>query len=128
MGNLAYREGVDHGLEPKIDLPSADDLGDVLEEGLDAPIWPTRNHQSHTGVIGLEQGDFDAFILEEALGLGQVKRSVVWRSVPRLYSALRSLLERFEAYQFARKVILSVDMLTDQAGCWESQQQKSTVP
>jgi hypothetical protein len=37
---------------------------------------------TYTGVVGLKQGNLDAFILEEALGLGQVQRSVVRRSVP----------------------------------------------
>lgn len=37
---------------------------------------------TYAGVIGLEQGNLDALILEITLGLCQVKRSVVRRGVP----------------------------------------------
>ncbi len=42
----------------------------------------TVNHQTHAGVVRFKQGNFDALILEEALGLSQVKRSVVRRGLP----------------------------------------------
>ena len=76
---------------------------------------------AHAGVVGLKQGNLDAFILEVALGLGQVQRSVVRRSVPGFVLMVGTMREECllsinpNAYQFVRKVILSVDILTDQA-------------
>lgn len=45
---------MDHGLEAHVDLAAADDLCDVA------------------GVIGFEDGDFDAFVGEESKLLGQI--------------------------------------------------------
>lgn len=55
---------MDHSLEAHVDLAAADDL-------------------CHVGrVIGLQQGDLDAFFIEEALGLREVQGGVVRRRVP----------------------------------------------
>lgn len=55
---------MDHRLEAHVDLAAADDL-------------------RHVGrVIGLQQGDLDAFFVEEALGLREVQGGVVRRRVP----------------------------------------------
>jgi hypothetical protein len=77
-----YSQGVDHGLETKIDLASANDFGHILEQKLSVGFSLTASYQTHAGVVGLKQGDLDAFVLEVALGLSQVKRSVIRRSVP----------------------------------------------
>jgi hypothetical protein len=55
---------VDHSLEAHVDLAAADDLGDIR------------------GVIGLEESDLEAFILEVAAGLGEVQRGMVRGGVP----------------------------------------------
>jgi hypothetical protein len=55
---------VDHGLETHVDLAAADDLGHI------------------GGVIGLEKGHLEAFILEVATGLGEVQGGVVGGRVP----------------------------------------------
>jgi len=55
---------VNHGLEAHVDLAAADDLSHV------------------GGVIGLEEGNLDAFILEVATGLGEVQGGVVRGRVP----------------------------------------------
>jgi hypothetical protein len=47
-------------------------------------------YQTYTRVIGLQQGNLDAFVLEVALGLGQVQRGMVRRSVPELALTVRS--------------------------------------
>lgn len=93
---MTYSQGVDHGLEAKVDLSAADDLGHVRR------------------VVGLEDGDFDALILEVALGLGKVKGGVVWRRMPvDTRSQMAAALEEraVSSYQLVRKVILSVAMV-----------------
>ena len=55
---------MDHSLETHVDLAAADDLGHI------------------GGVIGLEQGHLEAFILEVATGLGEVQGGVVRGRVP----------------------------------------------
>jgi hypothetical protein len=59
-----YSQGVDHSLEAHVDLAAADDLGDI------------------GGVIGLEESDLEALILEVAAGLGEVQGGVVGGGVP----------------------------------------------
>ena len=55
---------MDHSLEAHVDLSATNDLGDI------------------GGVVGLEQSDLEAFILEVASGLGEVEGGVVRGSVP----------------------------------------------
>jgi hypothetical protein len=50
---------------------------------------------AYTRVVWLQDGNFDALIFEVALGLGEVERGMVWRSVPRMKSALRLLEVKF---------------------------------
>lgn len=57
-------KGMDHGLETEVDLLASNDLGDIRR------------------VIGLEDGDLDALVLEVSLLLGEVKGGVVGRSMP----------------------------------------------
>lgn len=68
---------------------------------------------SYTWVIWLHNGNLDALFLEEALGLSQVQRCMVWRSVPLHQSACLIALSSsiVSAHQFVKKVILSVDMV-----------------
>lgn len=55
---------MDHGFESHVDLPATDNLG-------------------HVGrVIGLQEGNLEALILEVALGLGQVQGGMVGGGVP----------------------------------------------
>jgi len=77
-----YSEGVDHGLESKVDLASADDFGDILKD-LSAYTWRMpKGGETYAGIIRFQQGNLDALILEISFGLCQVQRSVVRRSVP----------------------------------------------
>lgn len=55
---------MDHGFEAHVDLAAANDLGHIR------------------GVIGFEQSDFQAFVLEIAFTLGEVDRSMVRSSMP----------------------------------------------
>jgi hypothetical protein len=76
---------VDHGLEAEVDLFGADDLCHILKKRLASiGIFMAPRYQTYTGVIGLQQGNLDAFVLEVALGLGQVQRGMVRGSVPEL--------------------------------------------
>jgi hypothetical protein len=59
-----YGQCVNHSLEAHVDLAAADDLGHI------------------GGVIGLQESDFEALVLEVAAGLGEVQRSVVRGGVP----------------------------------------------
>lgn len=89
---------------------------------------------THARVIGLKKGNLDAFILEVALGLGQVQGSVVRRSVPGSVLIVDTIRESCllsinpNAYQFVRKVILSVDILTDQSVRYIESAANSHVP
>lgn len=56
---------MDHGLETHVDLAATDDLGDIGR------------------VIGLQQGNLEAFILEVATRLSEVQRGVVRGGVPK---------------------------------------------
>lgn len=47
----------------------------------------SMNRMTYARVVGLDEGNLDAFFLEEALGLGEVKRGVVRRGVPTILSA-----------------------------------------
>ena len=55
---------MDHSLETHVDLSTADDLGHI------------------GGVVGLEQGNLQTFILEVASALGEVEGGVVRGGVP----------------------------------------------
>jgi len=70
---------VDHGFETKIDLLGADDLGNVLNSELNGM---SRDRKSYAWVVGLENSDFDALVLEVALTLSEVEWCVVRRGVP----------------------------------------------
>lgn len=59
-----YGQSVNHSLETHVDLAAADDLGDI------------------GGVIGLEESDLEALILEVAAGLSEVQGGVVRGGVP----------------------------------------------
>lgn len=101
-------QGVDHGFEAQVDLTGANDLSDIR------------------GIIGLEERNFDSFVLEIALRLGEVERSVVWRRMPCKESLsidlkterykrghlLQLVYFAFKTYQLVRNVILSVDIFT----------------
>jgi hypothetical protein len=78
---MPYRKGVNHSLESKVDLACADDLCHILKS-LSACHSASGDHPTHTWVIWFKQGNLDAFICEETLGLSQVKRSVVWHGMP----------------------------------------------
>lgn len=69
---------------------------------------------TYARIIGLEKSNFDSFILEVALRLGQVEGGMVRRRVPR-YSQPESpvVISIALLYQLVKKVILSVDMLAD---------------
>jgi len=56
---------VNHGLEAHIDLATTNDLSDIGR------------------VIGLQQGNLEAFVLEVATRLSEVQRGVVRGGVPR---------------------------------------------
>lgn len=59
---------MDHGFETHVDLAAADDLG-------------------HIGrIVGLEESNLDAFILEVATGLGKEQGGVVGGRVPANYT------------------------------------------
>lgn len=62
-----YSKSVNHSLVAKIDLASADDLGDVLQRSVRGS---REESQPYTWIIWLKQGDLDAFVLEIALCLG----------------------------------------------------------
>jgi hypothetical protein len=55
---------VDHGLEAHVDLAATDDLSHIRR------------------VIGLQESDLEAFILEVAAGLGEIEGGVVRGGVP----------------------------------------------
>jgi hypothetical protein len=61
---LTYRQGMDHGLEAHVDFTATDDLGHI------------------GGVIGLQQGNLESFILEVTTGLSEVEGGVVRGGVP----------------------------------------------
>jgi hypothetical protein len=90
--------------------------------------------QAYTGVVGLKQGDLDAFILEITLGLGQVQGGVVRRGVPKPALIMDRVTNRkpfcnnVNSYQFVRKVILSVDILRDQSVSYKESAANSGVP
>jgi hypothetical protein len=65
---------------------------------------------TYARVIGLQQRNFDAFILEISFGLGEVQRRVVCGCVPtqRLSVTTSIILLQSEANQLVRKVILSL--------------------
>lgn len=107
---------MDHGLETHVHLAATDNL-------------------SHIGrVVGLEDGDLDAFLVEVALGLSEIQGDMVRRRLPFQRVLLATDLERpdqaktvlpwsrtqtkkykaVEPYQLVRKVILSVAMVTVQ--------------
>lgn len=78
---LSYSKSVNHGLEAEVDLASTDDFSNIL-----TVLVTTKDRveeSPYTGVVGLQKSNLDALILKVALGLGQVQRSVVRRSVPR---------------------------------------------
>lgn len=55
---------MDHGLEAHVDFAASNDLGHI------------------GGVIGLQQGNLEAFVLEVATGLSEVEGGVVRGGVP----------------------------------------------
>ena len=66
-------------------------------------------HGSYTWVVGLKNGDFDALILEVALALSEVERSMVWSGMPWLLVEVMG--SGTTTHQLVKKVILSVDIL-----------------
>ena len=60
---------MNHGLEAHVDLTAANDLSDIGR------------------VIGLKQSNLEALFVEEPLGLSQIQRGVVRRSVPLVHLA-----------------------------------------
>jgi hypothetical protein len=91
--NSTYSKRVDHGFVAKVYLLGSDDLGYILEVDEVSLLAGMQdlNLDAYTRVVRLQDGDFDALVLEVALGLGEVERSVVWRSVPRMKSVLHLL-------------------------------------
>ena len=114
-----YRKGVNHGLKSKVHLAGADDLGHILNQVSEA--FPCHGFfNTYAGVVGLKQSNLDTFVGEEALGLGKVNWSVVRRSMPGSALMLeRRDIKRKSQYQLVKKVILSVDILTNRsASCF----------
>lgn len=76
---------MDHGFETEIGLSGANDLSDILGKvsSLRTLVEEReREEMPYAGVVGFKESNFDAFVLEVALGLSKVERGVVWRSVP----------------------------------------------
>jgi hypothetical protein len=90
---------VNHGFETQINLAGAYDLGDIAR------------------VIWLQESNLDPLILEETLGLSQVKRGVIRRGVPfpqkrqPTISIAHTSKKKGQPNQFVKKVILSEDMV-----------------
>lgn len=59
-----HSQGMDHSFEAHIDLAATDNFSNIR--------W----------VVGLQESNLQALILEITLGLGQVQRGVVRRRVP----------------------------------------------
>ena len=75
---------MDHRFESKIDLARADDLSDILHRRVSNLAISSLDQEprTYTRIIRLKESNLDTLILEKALGLSQVKRRVVRRSVP----------------------------------------------
>ena len=73
---------MDHGFEAEVDFARADDLGDILFGSVVGREGGGEERKRYAGVVGLEERDFDAFVFEVALALGEVKRGVVRSGVP----------------------------------------------
>lgn len=72
---------MDHGFEAEIDFARSDDLGDILSNGL-IGCGREGGRGAYAGVVRLEERDFDAFVFEVALALGEVKGGMVRGGVP----------------------------------------------
>lgn len=104
---------MDHGLEAHVSLSAADDLGDILVRKISELLFRGRL-STYAWVVGLKKSDLDAFLLEKALGLSKVQRSVVRRGVPAIPVSPSSGICQFTLpYQLVRNVILSVDIVDD---------------
>ena len=57
-------KSMDHGFEAHVDLATTNDFGNIGR------------------IIGLQDGNLDALLLEVPLGLGNVEGCMVWRSMP----------------------------------------------
>jgi hypothetical protein len=85
-----HSEGVNHGFEPKIDLPSADDLCHVLH-------LVSRNQETGVGrgmyarIIRLKYSNFDSLILEIPLCLRKKQRRMIRGGVPFMVSLSTSV-------------------------------------
>ena len=109
---------MDHRFESKIDLARADDLSDILHRRVSNLPFPylDRKRRTYTRIIGLKESNLDTLILEKALGLSQVKRRMIRRSVPSPKSSqpthpIISRESKGQANQFVKKVILSEDIV-----------------
>lgn len=112
------RERVDHGFEAKVDLARADDLGDILL--LLAVVGEKGEGDMYAGVVGLEERNFNAFVFEVTLRLSEVQGRVVRGGVPVSIISPVSLSHHqpFEQTdQLVKKVILSVDIITQSLRC-----------
>lgn len=63
----AYSKGMNHRLEPKVDLLGADDLSDILD--LLASWSVVKTWRFYTGIVGLQQSNLEAFFLKVPLSL-----------------------------------------------------------
>ncbi len=104
-------EGMDHGLEAHVDFSGADDLGDVCFLLARAEELTLSRGQQTAGIIGLKKCHLDAFVGEVSQLLGKVNGCMVWRRVP-MDCQLPFFSHHHVCYQFIKKVILSVDILT----------------
>ena len=109
---------MDHRFESKIDLARADDLSDILHRRVSnlAISFLDQEPRTYTRIIRLKESNLDTLILEKALGLSQVKRRMIRRSVPSPKSSqpthpIISRESKGQANQFVKKVILSEDMV-----------------
>lgn len=109
---------MDHRFESKIDLARADDLSNILNRRVsNLPFsYLNRKRRTYTRIIGLKESNLDTLILEKALGLSQVQRRMIRRSVPSPKSSqpthpIISRESKGQANQFVKKVILSEDIV-----------------
>ena len=83
MGMVStYSKGMDHGLEPKVDLFGANNLGHILTNVSHHCLLEPRSHSTYARVIRFKNGNLDAFLSEESLLLGEVEGRMVRRGVP----------------------------------------------
>jgi len=62
-------ESVNHGLEAKIDLSSADDLSDILDKSVSLPPLTVVERTTHTRIIRLQESNLDSLLLKVSLRL-----------------------------------------------------------